>query len=207
MKPIPCIFGAALTCCQLATPARGAAQPTSQAAETSDVPAPAPAAAPLPGASAPPAPPVAAPASGLSVEAEGRVRVAGPLGDPRHRSPGLAAALSLNPFPVDLGNLYAENVGWGVAYTAAEVAVAGAAVWLMWEHMGCPCHGGMAESHSWSSRQMMAAGSLAAGYVGLKLVAALHAGRSAERFNARQQSIVWVVPLPGGAGAALGARF
>ena len=46
------------------------------------------------------------------------------FGDSQHRMPGLAVVLSLQPLPVDFGNLYAENLGWGVAYTAIEVSLA-----------------------------------------------------------------------------------
>lgn len=42
---------------------------------------------------------------------------------PAYRSPGLAAGLSLTPVPVDFGNLYAGNIGWGIASTSLELGL------------------------------------------------------------------------------------
>ena len=67
---------------------------------------------------------------------------------PAYRSPGLAAVLSLTPLPVDFGNFYTDNVGWGVAYTALELGLAAPMMWLAADRgMG---HGSGA-ANGWSS--------------------------------------------------------
>ena len=100
------------------------------------------------------------------------------LFDSDYRSPGLAVALSLTPMPVDFGNLYADNIGWGVAYTALELSLALPAVWLGGSHMG---HG--SRDNEWSSDERQLGLVLVTAYITVKLLAGLHAGYAAMAFN------------------------
>lgn len=112
-----------------------------------------------------------------------------------YRSPGLAAALSLNPLPIDFGNFYAENVGWGVAYTGAQVGLAGGMMWIGGAHA---CHGGR-DCGDWSDLDRGLMIGLAGGYLAIKVVAALHAASAAGDFNASHQTAsFWLSPAPGG---------
>ena len=103
------------------------------------------------------------------------------FGDSEYRSPGLAVALSLTPMPVDFGNLYAENLGWGVAYTSIELTLALPAMWLGVGHMW---HGGAGDScNAWSTSEQEFLVGLVVAYVGVKIVAAMQAGAAAREFN------------------------
>jgi hypothetical protein len=126
------------------------------------------------------------------------------FGDSTYRSPGLAVALSLTPVPVDFGNLYAENLGWGVAYTAVEVSLMAPMMWLGGTHMD---H--MGDSRRWSDGERGAMVALVGSYVAVKLVAGVHAGYAAGRFNRRYEPrpIIGVLPVRGGAALGLGATF
>jgi hypothetical protein len=127
------------------------------------------------------------------------------FGESGYRSPGLAVALSLTPAPVDFGNLYAENIGWGVVYTAAEVALMAPMMWLAGGHMG---HGSDGDRR-WSDRERDVMIGLATGYVAVKLVAGVHAGHAARELNLRrfQAPYAMVVPASRGATAMAGLRF
>lgn len=126
------------------------------------------------------------------------------FGDARYRSPGLAAALSLTPVPVDFGNFYAENVGWGLVYTTGQLALAGSMMWLGGTHM---CHGRV-DCSEWSDGETTAMVALASGYVAVKIVAAFHAASAAREFNATQPHVsVGAVPVPGGASGGVVVRF
>jgi hypothetical protein len=129
----------------------------------------------------------------------------GLFGDERYRSPGLAVALSLTPLPVDFGNLYAENLGWGVAYTALEVSTMVPMMWLVGGHMD---HGWDGDRR-WSTGERNAMFGLVSGYVAIKLVAGLHAGYAARAFNRRAGSepMAAILPVRGGAVAAMSTRF
>jgi hypothetical protein len=120
-------------------------------------------------------------------------------GDADYRSPGLAAALSLTPVPVDFGNLYAENVGWGIAYTGAEIALSSGMMWLGASHM---CHGGANGCGDWSNAERSTMIGLVAGYVIVKVVAGVHAASAAHRFNDEHRDPTWqatILPFRGGA--------
>jgi len=119
------------------------------------------------------------------------------FGDDRYRSPGLAVALSLQPLPIDFGNLYAENLSWGVAYTAIEVSLMAPMMWVAGQHMG---HGTSGD-RDWSGAERGAMVGLVSGYVAVKLVAGLHAGYGARAFNRRYEprTTAFVTPSPGGA--------
>lgn len=119
---------------------------------------------------------------------------------PRYRSPGLAAALSLTPVPVDFGNLYAENVGWGTAYTVAELGLGAGMMWVGADHM---CHGGSCSG--WSGGETSAMVAMVAGYVAIKVVAAVQATEAARAFDEVHGITAWVpVVAPTNGGASLG---
>ncbi len=124
--------------------------------------------------------------------------------DSDYRSPGLAAALSLTPMPVDFGNLYAENLGWGIAYTSVELSLATAMMLVGGSHIGMG-HGG---GNPWSDSDRNVVIGLVAGYVVTKLAAAVHASYAARDFNeGRSKGYVSASTLPGGAQLVLGQRF
>lgn len=100
---------------------------------------------------------------------------------PSYRNPGLAAAMSLNPTPIDFGNLYAKNVGWAVAYSGAELAIATPAVWIAAEH-AC----GAPSCRDWSDGHGAAVVGLTAAYLVIKLVSGIHAAAASDDYNARQ---------------------
>jgi hypothetical protein len=121
-----------------------------------------------------------------------------------HRSPGLAVALSLQPLPIDFGNLYAENVAWGIAYSAVEISLMAPMMWLAGSHMRRA-----ADDGSWSSGEKGAMFGLAAGYVLVKLAAGLHADRAARGFNLmyERRATALVAPTAGGAVLVWSARL
>lgn len=124
---------------------------------------------------------------------------------PHYRSPGLAAALSLTPVPVDFGNLYAENVGWGMVYTGTELALAGGMMWLGAGHM---CH--RADGcGDWSGPETAGMVALVTGYVAVKVIAGVHASSSARDFNERAKRTLYpgIAPTRDGAALSLVAAF
>lgn len=124
----------------------------------------------------------------------------------RYRSPGLAAALSLTPVPVDFGNLYAENVGWGMAYTGVELALGTGMMWLGASHM---CHD-RNDCGDWSSAETAGMVSLVGAYVSVKILAGVHAASAARTFNEARGTMSWypiVAPTAGGAGLSLAREF
>lgn len=121
------------------------------------------------------------------------------LGNSTYRSPGLAVALSLTPLPVDFGNLYAENLGWGLAYTALEISLMAPMIRFAGSHM----HHGV-DDRGWSGTERNTMVALVAGYVGVKLVAGLHAGYAARGFNQRHGAAPMAAVLPVRGGAVLG---
>jgi hypothetical protein len=126
------------------------------------------------------------------------------FGSSDYRSPGLAAVLSLTPMPVDFGNLYAENFGWGMAYTAVELSLATPLVWLGAQHM-CGGHSRYDDGcDEWSDTEKTWALGLVSGYVGVKLLSAVHAGYAARAYNERheqdERSSLSVLPLRDGFG-------
>ena len=122
------------------------------------------------------------------------------FGDDVYRSPGLAVALSLTPVPVDFGNLYAENLGWGIAYTSVELSLMAPMMWIGVSHMN---HGGQS-GNTWSDNERFTMVGLVAGYVAVKLAAGVHAGYAAADLNRRytRPMAMSIVPAQGGAVAA-----
>ena len=142
---------------------------------------------------APSAPPLAAPSYGPP-STPGSL-----LGDRHYRSPGLAVALSLQPLPIDFGNLYAENVGWGIAYSAVEVSLLAPMMWMTGTHMN---HGSN-NDRQWSGMETGAMVGLVSGYVVVKLVSGLHAGYAARAFNQEGAMTATALVLPTSGGALL----
>lgn len=122
----------------------------------------------------------------------------GPWGHSQHRSPGLAFAISLTPMPIDFGNLYAENIPWGIAYTTVELALGGGMLWLAAGHM---CHG--TECDKWSGGESSGMVALVSAYVIVKLVAGTHASLAAARFNDDRHALAAPVIIPMRNGALL----
>lgn len=131
------------------------------------------------------------------------------MGHGHERSPGLAAVLSLTPMPIDFGNFYAENWGWGVGYTVGEVAVFTPMVVLAassgWGHHNAQ------DDDEWTREEAVAFYSLLGGFVVLKTVAAIHAARATEAYNAHRAAhpTATLAPLvtKGGTGAVLAMTF
>ena len=122
-----------------------------------------------------------------------------------HRSPGLAAGLSLTPLPIDFGNLYAENIGWGIAYTSLELGLMAPMMFIAADHgMG---HYGTANPWTSSDRNWMIG--LASSYVVVKLISGLHAAHAAEAFNRDQKShfSAAIAPAAGGGMAMAALHF
>ena len=128
-----------------------------------------------------------------------------------YRSPGLAAALSLTPMPIDFGNFYAENPEMGIVWTAVETGLMAAIMWSSWDG-GMMGHrndrDGDGVSNRWSAADRDRTAALAAGYVGVKLVSALQASQSARIHNERLARVqAGVSPTDGGVFGAVAVRF
>jgi hypothetical protein len=119
------------------------------------------------------------------------------FGDRTYRSPGLAVALSLQPLPIDFGNLYAENLGWGIAYTAIETSLLAPMMWMTGQHM----NHGTSTDRSWSRMETGAMMGFISGYVVVKVISGVHAGYAARSFNTgySPRAMATVAPAPGGA--------
>lgn len=125
--------------------------------------------------------------------------------DSYYRSPGLAVALSLTPLPVDFGNLYAENLGWGVTYTAVELSLLAPMMWIAGSHMDHDRD----DTRSWSDGERGGMIALVSGYVVVKIAAGIHAGYAASNFNQASGAVAHasVTPLRRGAFAQLDLTF
>lgn len=121
------------------------------------------------------------------------------LGVDRYRSPGLAVVLSLQPLPIDVGNLYAENLAWGIGYSAVEVSLMAPMVWLAEEHAG---HGS-GDDRGWTRNERGAMIGLVTGYVVVKLAAAWYAGNAARAFNQSYEARALAFVAPERRGATL----
>ncbi|MFC1512174.1 hypothetical protein ACFL5H_03155 [Candidatus Latescibacterota bacterium] len=95
------------------------------------------------------------------------------------KSPGVAALLSLQPMPVDLGNFYIDDWGKGILYTSLELCLFVPGIMLMGDH-------GMGHSHSsndseWTDSERITFYSLLAGYISVKVISAYDAASAAEK--------------------------
>lgn len=108
------------------------------------------------------------------------------------KDPAIAAALSLQPLPMDLGSFYAGNWQRGALYTAAEIALFVPAIVLISEnsnwwghHRYDPYYYTDANRRTWTAAERERFYYLVGGYVLVKVISAFDAGYSVERNNAK----------------------
>jgi len=105
------------------------------------------------------------------------------------KDPAIAALLSIQPLPVDLGNFYAGNWERGILYTTAELALfIPASILLGRNGWSGRMHNysnyyGTDYRPSWTTTERNLFYYLLAGYVVVKIISAFDAGYSAERYN------------------------
>lgn len=105
------------------------------------------------------------------------------------KDPAIAALLSIQPLPVDLGNFYIGNWERGILYTTAELILFVPAAVLLGRNSwswGMHNHSNYYSSDnrsSWTSTEQTQFYYLLAGYIIVKLITAFDAGYSAERYN------------------------
>ncbi|GEM_PF-2671049 len=110
---------------------------------------------------------------------------------PSKKDPAIAAILSLQPLPVDLGSFYAGNWERGILYTAAEVALFVPAMVLVSQNSNWPHHRYDSYYYSdqnrrtWTRAERERLYYLLGGYVLVKIVSAFDAGYSVEQRNAK----------------------
>lgn len=107
------------------------------------------------------------------------------------KSPALAAVLSLQPLPVDLGSFYAGNWKRGVLYSAAQLALFVPAAVLVGERSDWGHHRfdrsyyyGNDDRRPWTRAERERFYYLVGGYFLIKVISAFDAGYSVERQNA-----------------------
>ena len=107
------------------------------------------------------------------------------------KSPAMAAALSLQPLPMDLGSFYAGNWERGIVYTAAEIVLFVPAIILIaeksnWGHHRYGSYYYVESSRkTWTNAERNRLYYFAGGYFLIKVISAFDAGYSVERQNAR----------------------
>jgi len=107
------------------------------------------------------------------------------------KSPAIAAALSLQPLPVDLGSFYAGNWERGIVYTAAEIALFVPAVVLLAENSNWGHHRydayyyGDPARRTWTNADRNRFYYIVGGYFLIKVISAFDAGLSVEHQNAK----------------------
>jgi len=92
------------------------------------------------------------------------------------KSPGVAALLSLQPMPVDLGNFYVDDWGRGIIYTSLELSMFIPGMLLMSDRHSD--HNG--NNNGWTDNQRVWFYSLLTGYVLTKVISAYDAASTAE---------------------------
>ncbi len=126
------------------------------------------------------------------------------------KSPAIAAALSLQPLPMDLGSFYAGNWERGAIYTTAEIALFIPIVVLISQNSNWGHHRydsyyyADANRRTWTDAERNRFYYLVGGYFLVKLISALDAGYSVERQNAqlslgydkRSQSLGFSLAIP-----------
>ncbi len=107
------------------------------------------------------------------------------------KSPALAAVLSLQPIPVDLGSFYAGNWERGILYTAAEVALFIPAIVLITENSNWFGHHRYDSYYytdpnrrTWTRAERERFYYFIGGYLLVKVISAFDAGYTVERSNA-----------------------
>lgn len=105
------------------------------------------------------------------------------------KDPAIAAVLSIQPLPLDLGGFYAGNWERGVIYSAAEIALFVPAMVLIAENSNWGHHRSYRyyyddyDRKTWTSAERERFYYLVGGYVLVKIVSAFDAGYSVERKN------------------------
>jgi len=106
------------------------------------------------------------------------------------KDPAIAAALSLQPLPVDLGSFYAGNWERGILYTAAEMALLVPAVILIAENSSWGHHrydyypyNDPSSGRGWTTAERERFYYFLGGYLLVKVISAFDAGFSVEREN------------------------
>ncbi|MHB1687389.1 MAG: hypothetical protein ACYCVH_08445 [Ignavibacteriaceae bacterium] len=103
------------------------------------------------------------------------------------KDPAIAALLSIQPFPVAIGNFYSGNWERGILYTTAEVALFIPAIVLLgnnsWGMHNYVYYNGTDNRPSWTIAERNQFYYLLTGYIVVKIVSAFDAGYSAERYN------------------------
>ncbi len=103
------------------------------------------------------------------------------------KDPALAALLSIQPFPVAIGNFYSNNWERGILYTTAEVALFIPAMILLgnngWGMHNYGYYSGTDNRPSWTAAERNQFYYLLTGYIVVKIVSAFDAGYSAEEYN------------------------
>jgi hypothetical protein len=126
------------------------------------------------------------------------------------KNPAIAAALSLQPLPVDLGGFYAGNWERGAIYTAAEIALFIPTVVFVAENFNWGHHRydsyyyATANRKTWTDAERNRFYYFVGGYFLVKLISAFDAGYSVERHNAhlsvgydeRRQSLGFSLAIP-----------
>ncbi len=106
------------------------------------------------------------------------------------KDPTIAAVLSLQPLPIDLGNFYAGNWERGILYSAAEVALFVPAMILLSENSNWRGRHGYdsyyytdANRTTWTQAERERFYYLLGGYALVKIISAFDAGYTVERQN------------------------
>lgn len=106
------------------------------------------------------------------------------------KDPTIAALLSLQPLPIDLGSFYAGNWERGILYTAAEVALFVPAMVLLSENSDWRSHHRYdsyyytdVNRRTWTQAERERFYYLLGGYALVKIISAFDAGYSVERQN------------------------
>ncbi|MGB9773048.1 MAG: hypothetical protein ACP5JH_03275 [Bacteroidota bacterium] len=137
-----------------------------------------------------------------------QAQCAGSLGSNFYKSPALAALLSIQPLPVDLGGFYAGNWQRAILYTTAEIAIATPALVLLWErggwgHMGYYYGPASPEGWEWTKAERERFYYLVAGYMIVKAISAFDAAFSVQhvlhhaslRYDEKTSSMMFAVSL------------
>lgn len=105
------------------------------------------------------------------------------------KNPALAALLSIQPLPVDVGNFYSGNWRRGIIYTTAETVIFIPAMILLgrnswgWGMHNYQYYGSNVPPRSWTTEERNQFYYLLVGYIAVKIISAFDAGYSAERYN------------------------
>lgn len=106
------------------------------------------------------------------------------------KEPAIAAALSLQPLPIDLGSFYAGNWKRGILYSAAEIVLFVPAMVLISEnsnrrgyHNYDQYYYSDAYRRTWTQAERERLYYLLGGYALIKIISAFDAGYSVERQN------------------------